>query len=155
MAVFTPYIEIPQLPRYAFDVVEINASEIDDDGFHTWQYPDDEIDKLADPSIKAVFLVNPSNPPSVMVKPETLERIARIIATSNPNLIVITDDVYGPFVPGFQSLLEVVPHNTIGVYSFSKYFGCTGWRLGVIALHEDNVLDRLLHELPEETTGLL
>jgi len=89
------------------------------------------------------------------MKRATLERIAHIIATSNPNLIVITDDVYGPFVPGFESLLNAVPHNTVGVYSFSKYFGCTGWRLGVIALHEDNVLDRLLHELPDETRGLL
>ena len=26
------------------------------------------------------------------------------------------------------------PKNTIGVYSYSKYFGCTGWRLGAIAL---------------------
>jgi aspartate 4-decarboxylase len=42
-----------------------------------------------------------------------------------------------------------VPDNTIGVYSYSKYFGGTGWRLGVIALCEDNVLDRLLKELPQ------
>ena len=56
--------------------------------------------------------------------------------------MLITDDVYGTFVYGFRSLLGEFPHNTLGVYSYSKYFGCTGWRLGVIALHEDNVFDR-------------
>ena len=36
----------------------------------------------------------------------------------------------------------------IGVYSFSKYFGATGWRIGVVAIHRDNVFDRLLRQLP-------
>jgi aspartate 4-decarboxylase len=40
--------------------------------------------------------------------------------------------------------------NTLGVYSFSKYFGVTGWRLGTIALHENNVFDKLLKEMPED-----
>ena len=146
---FTPYIEIPHLARYDFNVVNIDASPTcGPDGFHTWQYPDSEIDKLRDPSVKAFFLVNPSNPPSVMVSPETLERLADIVRKDNPNLIVITDDVYGTFVDGFRSLMAELPQNTLGVYSYSKYFGCTGWRLGVIALHEDNIFDRLLTELP-------
>jgi aspartate 4-decarboxylase len=41
-----------------------------------------------------------------------------------------------------------LPHNTIGVYSYSKYFGCTGWRLGVVAVHEENVIDRMISKLP-------
>ena len=43
------------------------------------------------------------------------------------------------------------PRNTLCVYSFSKYFGATGWRLGVIALHEDNVFDDGPGRLPEDT----
>jgi aspartate 4-decarboxylase len=42
-----------------------------------------------------------------------------------------------------------LPQNTIGVYSYSKYFGCTGWRLGVIAIHEDNIFDKMIGKLPE------
>jgi aspartate 4-decarboxylase len=42
-----------------------------------------------------------------------------------------------------------LPYNTIGVYSFSKYFGVTGWRLGTIALHEKNIFDKLLRMQPE------
>ena len=147
---FTPYIEICHLDRFHFDVVEINASEVTaGDVRHTWQYPDAEIDKLKDPSIKALFFVNPSNPPSVAMRATSMARLASLIQNDRPNLIVVTDDVYGTFVPGFRSLMAAVPHNTIGVYSFSKYFGCTGWRLGVVALHQDNILDKAIAKLPE------
>lgn len=70
--------------------------------------------------------------------------------TLNPNLMIITDDVYGTFVPGFRSLMADLPQNTICVYSFSKYFGATGWRLAVIALHEKNVFDRMIANLPRK-----
>ncbi|GAA3243721.1 bifunctional aspartate transaminase/aspartate 4-decarboxylase [Actinocorallia longicatena] len=146
--IFTPYLEIPELERFGFDVVEIRASKLDQDGLHTWQYDDAELDKLRDPKIKALFLVNPSNPPSVMLARETRDRIAEIVHTANPDLTVITDDVYGTFVNGFESLMSVLPRNTLGVYSYSKYFGCTGWRLGVIAVNRDNIFDERIAALP-------
>ena len=147
---FTPYIEICHLDRFHFDIVEINASEVTaGDARHTWQYPDAEIDKLKDPSIKALFFVNPSNPPSVAMRATSMARLASLIQNQRPDLIVVTDDVYGTFVPGFRSLMAEVPHNTIGVYSFSKYFGCTGWRLGVVAIHQDNMFDKTIAKLPE------
>ena len=63
--------------------------------------------------------------------------------------MLLTDDVYGTFVHDFRSLLGELPQNTIGVYSYSKYFGCTGWRLGVIAVHEDNIFDKMIAKLPD------
>ncbi|MDT8717328.1 aspartate 4-decarboxylase [Clostridium sp. 19966] len=146
--VFTPYLEIPHLSRYNFDVVEINASEMTADGTHTWQYPEAEIEKLKDSSIKALFIVNPSNPPSVAMRPESVEQLVEIVNKYNPNLMIISDDVYGTFVNNFRSLTADLPFNTLGVYSFSKYFGVTGWRLGTIAIHENNVFDKLLKEMP-------
>jgi aspartate 4-decarboxylase len=145
---FTPYIEIPTLERYRFKVTNIVADEMDPKtGQHTWQYSEKEIDKLLDPKIKAFFLVNPSNPPSVAVSDKIMKRIVKIVKTKRPDLIIITDDVYGTFVPGFRSIMAELPHNTIGVYSYSKYFGCTGWRLGVIAVHENNIFDAKLAKL--------
>jgi aspartate 4-decarboxylase len=152
---FTPYIEIPKLEHYDLQVVEIAASETREDGSHTWQYPDEEIDKLRDPRIKALFLVNPSNPPSVAMRPSTLEHLVGIVRTERPDLIVITDDVYASFVPGFRSLLSALPYNTICLYSFSKYFGCTGWRLGLVALHENNVVDEKIAHLSENKRAAL
>ncbi|MCR1933432.1 aspartate 4-decarboxylase [Clostridium tepidum] len=148
--IFTPYLEIPLIPRYNFEVVKISATETSEDGTHTWQYPDEELEKLRDSGIKALFVVNPSNPPSVAIKQDSINKIVQIVNESNPNLMIISDDVYGTFVDEFRSLVADLPFNTIGVYSFSKYFGVTGWRLGTIALYEENIFDKLIRELPED-----
>lgn len=148
--IFTPYLEIPLLPRYNFEVIKIRATETKDDGTHTWQYPKEELDKLRDKSIKALFLVNPSNPPSVAMSSSVRNTLVDIVKNQNPNLMIISDDVYGTFVNNFRSLVADLPYNSIGVYSFSKYFGVTGWRLGTIALYEENIFDKLIKELPED-----
>ena len=146
--VFTPYLEIPHLPRYEFEVVYINSNEVDANGERTWQCSDKELEKLADKDIKALFVVNPSNPPSVAISSNSISKIVDIVNNYNQDLMIISDDVYGTFVPGFKSLMADLPYNTIGTYSYSKYFGVTGWRLGTIALHENNVFDKLIKQLP-------
>lgn len=146
--IFTPYLEIPQLPRYHLDTVEIHASTLDEVGAHTWQYPQSELEKLKDPDIKALFVVNPSNPPSVSIDVDSLSLMKEIIMTHNNDLMIISDDVYCTFADEFRSLMSDLSYNTIGVYSFSKYYGVTGWRLGVIAVHENNIFDEKIKKLP-------
>ncbi|MFA6379315.1 MAG: bifunctional aspartate transaminase/aspartate 4-decarboxylase [Candidatus Omnitrophota bacterium] len=143
--IFTPYLEIPHLNDYEFVEVEIKQGE---DLY--WQFPDSEIEKLADPSVKAFYLVNPANPTSVAIKPETLEKIAHLVRTKRKDLILLTDDVYGTFVNGFRSLASILPENTILVYSYSKYFGATGWRLGVIGISRNNIFDKKIAAMPEK-----
>ncbi|MEV0746959.1 bifunctional aspartate transaminase/aspartate 4-decarboxylase [Streptomyces sp. NPDC050273] len=142
--VFTPYLEIPELDTYGFDVVHVEANLFTETGVRQWRYPPEEIAKLADPSVRMVCCVNPSNPPSLALAPKVAEQIVGIVAEQNPNLIVVTDDVYGTFVEGFRSLAADLPRNSLLVYSYSKHYGATGWRLGVIGLHDDNVIDDLL-----------
>ncbi len=144
MPVFTPYIEIPQLEQFSLEVVPLNA-----DPQAGWQFPDSELDKLRDPAVKVFFCVNPSNPPSVCLDQRSLDRIAALVRDERQDLMIITDDVYGTFADGFQSLFQGCPANTLLVYSFSKYFGATGWRLGVIAMHKDNRFDRALAAAPQ------
>ncbi|MCG2722673.1 MAG: bifunctional aspartate transaminase/aspartate 4-decarboxylase [Thermodesulfovibrionales bacterium] len=141
--IFTPYIEIPRLNDFRFVELEVQQDENSD-----WQYPDSEIEKLADPRVKAFFLVNPSNPTSVSIQRKSLDKIARLVRTKRKDIILLTDDVYGTFVNGFRSLAAVAPRNTILVYSYSKYFGATGWRLGVIAIHKNNIFDKMIASLP-------
>jgi len=143
--IFTPYLEIPHLNDYKFVTVKVEQDEN-----KQWQYSDEEIAKLEDKNVKAFFLVHPSNPTSVSIQPESFEKIANLVKTKRQDLIILTDDVYGTFVNGFRSLAAAAPHNTILVYSYSKYFGATGWRLGVIAIHEDNVLDKKIAALSEK-----
>ncbi|MDE7375858.1 MAG: bifunctional aspartate transaminase/aspartate 4-decarboxylase [Muribaculaceae bacterium] len=153
--IFTPYLEIPELARFNFKVTEISANKVEKDGYHTWQYPDEEINKLRDKSIKAVCIVNPSNPPSYTFSQHTLDLLVDIVKNDNPELMIITDDVYGTFVEGFKSLMYVLPYNTMCLYSFSKYFGATGWRAAVVAINDHNIFDDKLHALPAADKALL
>lgn len=147
--IFTPYIEIPRLNDYKLEVVNLDA-----DVGKNWQYSKKELDKLRDKKVKAFFLVNPSNPPSVKMDDESLQYIADIVK-ERPDLILLTDDVYGTFADDFVSLFALCPRNTILVYSYSKYFGATGWRLGTIATHRDNILDELIAALPKSEKAIL
>lgn len=147
---FTPYLEIPELDRYQFKVTYVHASAKDENGQYNFQYPDEELDKLGDRSIKAFFIVNPGNPTSVAICDKCRKYLVKVVKNLNPNLMILTDDVYGTFVDGFNSLMNELPKNTLCVYSFSKYFGATGWRLGVIALYQDNIYDDMLTAIPEK-----
>jgi aspartate 4-decarboxylase len=142
--IFTPYLEMTHLEDYALNVVHIRAPQE-----NRFQYTDEEIKKLEDPKIKAFFIVNPGNPTGMAMSKETIAKLTNLVRTKRPDLMLLTDDVYGTFVHDFRSLLGELPHNTIGVYSYSKYFGCTGWRLGVIAVHEDNIFDKMIAKLPD------
>src|SRR5580765_3687899 len=141
--IFTPYVEMPHLEDYALNIVNIEAPQE-----NRFQFTDAELKKLEDPKIKAFFVVNPGNPTGVALSRETIAKLAKLVKTKRPDLMLLTDDVYGTLVPEFRSLMGELPHNTIGVYSYSKYFGATGWRLGVIAIHEDNIFDKMIAKLP-------
>ena len=143
--IFTPYLEMTHLEDYDLKVVPIRAPQE-----NRFQYTEEEIKKLEDPKIKAFFIVNPGNPSGMAMSRETIAKIAKLVKTKRPDLMLLTDDVYGTFVDDFRSLLGELPQNTIGVYSYSKYFGCTGWRLGVIAIHEDNIFDKMIAKLPDQ-----
>ena len=147
--IFTPYLEMPHLEDYGLHFITIAARQE-----QRWQFTDRDLAPLLDPAIKAFFVVNPGNPYAVALSSESIAAVGRVLA-KRPDLIILTDDVYGTFVPGFRSLLGEFPKNTIGVYSYSKYFGCSGWRLGVIALHEHNVLDEKLAALPNDVLQAL
>jgi len=148
--IFTPYLEMPHLEDYALNVVYVGAEQGD-----RFQFTDEDMTLLEDPKVKAFFLVNPGNPTGVALGADSIERIVNLVKNKRPDLMVLTDDVYGTFVHGFRSLLGALPRNTIGIYSYSKYFGCTGWRLGTIAVHENNIFDEMLEKLPESTKKLL
>jgi aspartate 4-decarboxylase len=148
--IFSPYLEIPRLAEYGLEIVDIRMDEHDG-----WQFSDTELAKLVDPAIKIFCLVNPSNPPSAKLAGPVLDKIAKLVAGQRPDLLIVTDDVYGTFADDFVSLFARCPRNTLCVYSFSKFFGATGWRLGTIALHQDNVLDAALAAQPEAQKRLL
>ncbi|MGY3767103.1 aspartate 4-decarboxylase [Vagococcus vulneris] len=155
LPMFAPYLELPELPHYEFDIVKVNAKQTMLHGKLTYQYPEEELAKLKDPSIKAVFVVNPSNPTANAMCDSSIDQIKQIVSADNPNLMILTDDVYGTFVPKFRSLFAELPKNTACIYSYSKYFGATGWRIGNIIIGKDNIFDKLIADLPMYETEKL
>ena len=141
--IFTPYLEFPHLEDFDLKVVNIQAPQE-----NRFQFTDEQLKKLEDPKIKAFFVVNPGNPTGAALSKEVIAKITKLVKTKRPDLMILTDDVYGTFVHDFRSLLGELPQNTIGVYSYSKYVGGTGWRLGVIAVHEDNIFEKMIANLP-------
>lgn len=143
--IFPPYLEMPELEDYGLHVVRMSAEQED-----KFQFTEDDVEALADPKVKALFLVNPGNPTAATMDPDSIRRLVKFVTERRPDLMILTDDIYGTFVPGFESIMGHLPRNTIGVYSYSKYFGCTGWRLGVIAVAQDNIFDERIQAHPEE-----
>lgn len=142
--IFSPYLELPVLKDYGLETVYIKGSES-----MKWQVPDSEVAKLKDPRVKALYMVNPTNPTSVSLDSDTVKRMADTIKEHNPDMVIISDTVYASFVDEFNTFGKLLPKNILGVYSFSKYFGVTGWRLGAIMIHEDCIIDKLIKQLPE------
>src|SRR6185436_18250170 len=98
--IFTPYLEMTHLEDYALNVVKMSAERED-----IFQFTADDLKKLEDPKVKALFLVNPGNPSGVALSKKTVADIASLVKTKRPDLMLLTDDVYGTFVPEFRSLL--------------------------------------------------
>lgn len=137
--IFTPYLQIPVLEDFGFRVVEIPARD-DAPG----RFAEHALERLADPSIKAFFVINPGNPDSRAIGHEQMRELHDLVVKQRPDLLIIADTAYAAFLPEFRGALADVPRNTVCIHSFSKTFGATGNRLGFIAVHRDNVLDEAL-----------
>lgn len=147
--VFAPYLEIPLVNDYGIEVVKIETDP--DNG---WDLDPSVLDRVSDPSVKAFFIVNPANPGSRALSHKELDLLKDVVR-KNPDLIVVTDDVYGSFVDGFRSIYSVIPHNTILIYSYSKLYGTTGWRLGLLAGEKNNICDELITRLSDDDKAFL
>lgn len=144
------YAAILRLEKYRFDVVHIHAAPADMTSGGC-VFPDTEFDKLADPDVKAFFIIDLVSAANVTGGgARCYEHLAQqVVAKRNPNLMIITDDVYASFARRFGAVMSMLPQNTISIYSFSDYFGCTGWRLGVVAMNDENIFDKMIASLPQ------
>ncbi len=140
--IFSPYLEMPELKEY--DLVEILLESKEEE---KWQISDSELKKLEDFKVKMLFIVNPANPSSYSLNDHVVSKIKDFVNSKRPDLMIVLDNVYATFVEKFHSLVKELSENTICVYSFSKYFGVTGWRLGFIMMGKDNIIDKKLPSL--------
>jgi aspartate 4-decarboxylase len=143
--IFTPYLEIIQAPTRGLRLVPVPL-EIES----TPMLSPATLAPLRDPAVRALVVVNPGNPVARALDAATVASIAAIVEGGRQDLLVISDDVYAPLAPGGAALTTRLPRNTFGVFSHSKFFGATGWRLGLLSMAPDHVADRLLALLPAQ-----
>lgn len=95
----------------------------------------DAIAAAAGRRTRALLLCNPNNPTgTVFSRAQTLRMLE---VAERHDLLVISDEVYKDFLYGdariFSAAMEpAARHRVIRVFSFSKAYGMTGWRVGFV-----------------------
>ena len=119
---------------------------------HDGYLPDpDRIASLVTPRTKALFLNTPNNPTGAMLPPERIEAILSV--TSERGVWVISDEVYDQLILD-DGLPYLSPGSVdtsmpiISVYSFSKVYSMTGWRVGYVVAPP--ALAQILRTLQEQ-----
>jgi aspartate aminotransferase len=125
----------PAWPNYAMSAILRGAVPVPyahpaSTGFQ----PDiDQVRGLIGPRTRMIVINSPANPTGVVLPAETVAAIVELAAAHD--LWVLSDEVYDELV------FEGAPANAaqydrervIGVYSFSKTYSMTGWRVGYAA----------------------
>jgi aspartate/methionine/tyrosine aminotransferase len=105
----------------------------------------EQLDRLVDDSTRALLLNTPSNPLGSVIDRALAEQLFGF--ARDRDLWIIADECYDQidFSGRFFSIgsLERQPERVISVYSFSKVYAMTGWRIGYAVLPQQ-VVDPVL-----------
>ncbi len=97
-----------------------------------WEPDLDSLESLA--AGATVLVVNsPSNPTGAVWRPETVARVVEI--ATRHDLWVVSDEVYEDIVFEGRHLspATLAPERVVSVFSMSKSYAMTGWRIGYLA----------------------
>lgn len=136
-------IPTPTFSIYAPDVaiangvpVEVDTSETD---FRiTPELLKPYLDKYGD-KVKALVLVNPSNPTGVALNQDELNAVADLLR--DKPIFVLADEIYSElwYDGDAASISKVLPEQTILTNGLSKSYAMTGWRVGYLAAPKEVV----------------
>jgi aspartate aminotransferase len=99
----------------------------------------EDLDRLASNRTRALVLVSPSNPVGSVLDRADIERVAAW--ASDHHVWLIADECYDgiTFDDRFVSVAAVTgPDQVVSVYSFSKTYAMTGWRVGYAVVPGDH-----------------
>jgi aspartate/methionine/tyrosine aminotransferase len=112
-----------------------------------WSLDTDKIEEAITPKTKAIFYCNPNNPTGIIFTKKQLLKLGEL--AQKHNLFLISDEVYKDFVfdknDTLFSLAEMPEFRkkVIRLFSFSKTYAMTGWRIGYLHSDEDIVREIL------------
>ncbi|MCR4417689.1 MAG: pyridoxal phosphate-dependent aminotransferase [Ignavibacteria bacterium] len=109
-------------------------------GFHL--PTEEEIEKYITPKTRGILITNPSNPTGTVYSKEELQRLVNLV--KKYNLFLLSDEVYREFAyeGKFFSVMDFpeISQQTILLDSASKRFNLCGARIGVLASHNEDVV---------------
>jgi len=106
-----------------------------------WAFNIAELEKRITPKTKALLFCNPNNPTGTIFKRDQLHAVAQLAIKHD--FYVLSDEVYKDFIfdpdEKFYSLAEMrgIRDRLIYIFSFSKAYAMTGWRIAYLATHQD------------------
>ncbi|NLI34660.1 MAG: pyridoxal phosphate-dependent aminotransferase [Deltaproteobacteria bacterium] len=112
----------------------------------SWQLDVEAVAKAVTSKTKAIILCNPHNPTGANFRESDLRCVIKIALENN--LFIIADETYDFLVyDGERHFSLAVPpevrEHLIAVFSFSKKYAMTGWRVGYVCAAE-GILDQMM-----------
>ncbi|MCF7845241.1 MAG: pyridoxal phosphate-dependent aminotransferase [Candidatus Pacebacteria bacterium] len=132
---YTSYQEVIKLAGCKPVFVPLNEEE-------GWSFDIEKYKKVITKKTKAIFYCNPNNPTGTIYSKKQLLELAEL--AEKHNLFLISDEVYKDFIydeKEFFSLAELpeLRKRVIRIFSFSKAFAMTGWRVAYLHSDEENI----------------
>jgi aspartate/methionine/tyrosine aminotransferase len=89
------------------------------------------------PATRLIYLVDPNNPTGTIFPAEDIAAFAEIAKAAGA--YVIHDCTYRHFAEGHTLIAPLLPDSTVTTYSFSKWLGLAGLRVGAIVASHDMI----------------
>jgi len=141
------------VPNYGmFDIFgRIRGARVIEILYHDdFSFPVEEVLAAISPKIKLIVIVNPANPLGTVISEQEL---LHILSEAGDSLVLL-DETYWHFVgKSYVSLIKKFP-NLIIVQTFSKAYGLTGLRLGMLFSAAENIRQLAKVNLPFAVNNL-
>jgi aspartate/methionine/tyrosine aminotransferase len=101
-----------------------------------WSFNIEEFKKRITPKTKAILYCNPNNPTGTVYSRQQLMQLAEIAQIHN--LYILADEVYKDFIYSKEDFFSLAQFSAlrkrfIYIFSFSKSYAMTGWRVAYLA----------------------
>lgn len=141
------------VPNYGmFDIFSrIRGANVTEILYHDdFSFPVEQVLAAISPAIKLIIIVNPANPLGTVIPEKALIQILNAASDS----LVLLDETYWHFVgKSYLPLIQKFP-NLIVVQTFSKAYGLTGLRLGMLFSAAENMRHLAKVNLPFAVNSL-
>ncbi len=139
-------VEVPswEQPRVVCEALHVNAKIIRRRPELDWRLDLNELERLASPALKVIYICNPGNPTGAVLTADELKAVCDVAARRGA--YVISDEIYRGLEWDGQTAPAVVNQYERGVStsSLSKTLGMGGLRLGWLATRDRDFLERCM-----------